>query len=77
MKTSHCCGFDHIYWRNPSWKTLFLCSDRIKGDLKGTRPLWTTIEYFETLGKNKLLSSRNILLTLSESECCFLWSRKR
>ena len=23
------CGFDYIYWRNPLWKTLFLCSNII------------------------------------------------
>ena len=21
------CRFDHIYWKNPSWKTSFFCSD--------------------------------------------------
>ena len=24
-KSTVSCGFGHIYWRNPQWKTLFLC----------------------------------------------------
>ena len=35
------CGFGHIYWRNPQWKTYFLCSAKV---CNGENLQWSRLE---------------------------------
>ena len=57
------CGFDHIYWRNPLWKTSFfvqwMVRDTIKKTLGSTGPsdldtdAWSRILNSENFGTSR------------------------
>ena len=40
------CGFGHIYWRNPQWKTSFFCVVRVKVNQPLFVPAFSLIQWF-------------------------------
>ena len=50
-KSAVSCGFDHIYWRNPYWKTSFLCS--------GSATVMVLILPLASVKYNLIISNKN------------------
>ena len=69
-KSTDSCGFGHIYWRNPYWKTSFLVQ-RIKWDTFNKLQFdtsWPTLKAKFFMGKHDLLRLRFLIFCILEKK---------